>query len=157
MIYQNWLRNSVFCFHDGVGLESRYRLLRNNVQQAVEKSEGGLIMRKQFEADCLKVEQWLQESRSNTVENLDVNLSVHRLNEQLAKYQVTVFLTSKVFNILIIFSFNVQSDISQNVYKWSMNVITGVEFNCKAAMQDTTSRHTGIMSEGLCSRSLRGI
>jgi len=37
----------------------------------------------------------------------------------------------------LIFSFNIQADLPQNMYKYSMNgwlqVITGVEFNRKAA------------------------
>jgi len=43
--------------------------------------------------------------------------------------------------------FNIQSDIQQNDYRYSMNgvihtgakVITGAKFNCKAAIQGTTS------------------
>jgi len=47
----------------------------------------------------------------------------------------------------VIFSFSIQSDTPQNVYKKSMNrwqqVITGVDCNRKAAMQGATSRYTG--------------
>ena len=48
--------------------------------------------------------------------------------------------------IIKILSFDVQPDISQNVYKYSMNgeyqIITGVEFNRKAATQGATSNYT---------------
>ena len=39
------------------------------------------------------------------------------------------------------FSFNIQTDITQNDYRYSMNgesqVVTGFEFNCMAVMQGT--------------------